>query len=433
MSKYFADVHFHVMTFKEPNFSAFLQALDPLSLTGNGAKDYIVTPQTLLKNLLKDSIENTMTAFAQPIGSTFQMMENDLKGRFRNERNKGSYPDLPYIREGQLHFRDNAYDKILLCPLLMDFSQSQRDIARLYYTRPAEDKITPYALDTIEGIKRYYEENPEGLFEFYPFIGINPPMHYFSFIQELLERFIELSHTIHAPHTIQEKGFYGIKLYPPLGTDPWPKDPQELRKMRYIYSFAEKNRIPIITHCDDQGFRGVPIKEAWEYTDPATWRSVLENYPALKIDFAHVGRQYATRGRSISLLDSVQNLLNKTPTSEWFYSLMKLIQDFDNVYTDISFTGAYPEFYTTLINYMNTLSTAEREKLEARLMFGSDFSVNLLKVESYSAYYRIVETSPLDNTLIDKIVSSNPLRFIDLEDGNKLKETKKRKLLKWGK
>ena len=426
----FFDCHFHVMTFKEPNFGAFLSALNPASIAGGGTKDYIITAQSILKNELKDTVENTITTFSQPIGDTFLMMEKDLMGAYRKSSNKGSYPNLPYIRDGKLHFRENVYDKLMLCPLLMDFSQSQISLDSQYYPFNATDKITPYIKDTIKGIRHYYNSSSDGIFEFYPLVGINPPVHSEDFLENLLQTYVDTSHTLHKERSVRdEKAFYGIKLYPPLGTDPWPEDKNELHKMRTLYSFCEKYRIPIITHCDDQGFRGVPLKEAWHYTNPASWRSVLENYPSLIIDFAHVGKQYAILGRTTSLIESMQVRMKRLPQSEWFYSLMKLIQDFDNVYTDISFTGSYSDFYTEMLNYFATISDKEREKIEDRMLFGSDFSVNLLKVESYANYYNIVESSPFSDELVVKLSEINPMRFFSLtEEANTIEDKKKLRL-----
>ena len=180
----FFDIHFHVMTFKEPNLAAFLSSLDssPASLLqGNITKDYILTLNGILKGQLFSQIENTLTAFSRPIDETFHMMEDDLKGKYRKSNNKGEYPSVPYIRDSKLYFRSQAYDTIILSPLLMDFSQTQSNIDKLYYSFPAFDKITPYALDTISAINKYYEDE-NSLFEFYPFIGINPIAHTYEFL-----------------------------------------------------------------------------------------------------------------------------------------------------------------------------------------------------------------------------------------------------------
>ena len=420
----FFDIHFHVMTFKEPNLAAFFSSLDTSAasfLQGNITKDYIITLNSIFKGQFLSQVENTLTAFSRPIDETFKMMEDDLKGKYRRESNKADYPSVPYLRDKKLYFRDQVYDRILLSPLLMDFSQTQSTIDKLYYSFTAFDKITPYALDTISAINKYYE-NDDGIFEFYPFIGINPSAHSFEFLVNHLNRFVDITHNIHPSHKLNDKEriFFGVKLYPPLGFDPWPQDGQELKKVRYLYDFCSKNRVPIITHCDDQGFKGIDPTQARKFTDPATWKTVLENYPSLIIDFAHVGREYAINSK-IGLLDNVQARIKKLPTGEWFYTLMDMIKEYDNVYTDISFTGCYKDFYITFLNYLDLLNENDRERIESRILFGSDFSVNLLRVESYLNYYHIFDSSPFSDELIHKMVSINPMNFLGLKEVKKPK------------
>ena len=420
----FFDIHFHVMTFKEPNLAAFFSSLDNSAasfLQGNITKDYIITLNSIFKGQFLSQVENTLTAFSRPIDETFKMMEDDLKGKYRRESNKADYPSVPYLRDKKLYFRDQVYDRILLSPLLMDFSQTLSTIDKLYYSFTAFDKITPYALDTISAINKYYE-NDNGIFEFYPFIGINPSAHSFEFLVNHLNRFVDITHNIHPSHKLNDKEriFFGVKLYPPLGFDPWPQDSQELKKVRYLYDFCSKNRVPIITHCDDQGFKGIDPTQARKFTDPATWKTVLENYPSLIIDFAHVGREYAINSK-IGLLDNVQARIKKLPTGEWFYTLMDMIKEYDNVYTDISFTGCYKDFYITFLNYLDLLNENDRERIESRILFGSDFSVNLLRVESYLNYYHIFDSSPFSDELIHKMVSINPMNFLGLKEVKKPK------------
>jgi len=415
--KYFADCHFHVMTMKEPNFAAFLTSFNSdlkESVTGNLTKNYIITPESILKNQFMSTIQNTLTAFSRPIGDTFLMMEADLAGQYLKNAKTDDAPLLPFYHEGKFHYRSEEYDKLIMCPLLMDFSQTESQIKSIYYQFQSEDKITPYIEDTIEGMRYYYEHSPYHLFEFYPLVGINPPAHDFEFLKHLLSTYVNVSHTFHQSQTILDKPFYGIKIYPPLGMNPWPSDREEMKKVRYLYEFCQMYRIPIITHCDDQGFRGVPVKEAWEFTSPSSWRTVLENYPSLILDFAHVGKQYSQNIEKA--FSAVQYRLKKMPTSDWFYMIMDLINDFDNVYTDISFSATLSEFFPEFLNYYNSITPEKQEKLKTRVLFGSDFSVNLLKIESYCAYYSKIEQSVFSDDFITNISSRNPIEFLGLKE-----------------
>lgn len=419
--RYFADCHFHVMTMKEPNFAAFINSLysSPQELLNANATDnYIIGTKLFKGESLIDSVGNTLSAFERPIWDTLSMMEKDLRGEYRKETKRSYEPEKPYINRGKLHIKGRIYDKMIMIPLVMDFSQGQESLDRYYYPKEEEDKLTAYLKATVEGMRKYYQMNPDGLFEFYPFAGINPKAHSFGYLDEFLSKYINTTHRMHKDHTIPTKPFYGIKIYPPLDFNPWPEDPETLEKHRYLYSFCERNRIPIITHCDDQGFRGISANLAWKYTDPASWRTVLENYPGLIIDFAHFGRQYAYS--SFTDIRSIQAKMKGYPFSPWFRSIVDLVDEFDHVYADLSFSGTVPDFYTRLCQYLKDLNEKTREKLEDRILFGSDFSVNLLKVESYTEYYSIFEKAQFTDKQVEKFTNINPIDFLGLKENQNL-------------
>lgn len=408
------------MTLKEPNFASFLNSFyaSPQDIiTGNAAENYILSTKLLKGDNLLNMLTNAITTFDRPIGETFCLMEDDLSGKFSSPAKKNYAPEEPFIKDGKLRIRGEEYEKMLMIPLLMDFSQSQKELDGIYYTYPAEDKITPYIEATVEGMEYYYEKRPDGLFEFYPFAGINPVLHSFGFLKDFLRKYINISHEYHNFHEIPDKPFYGIKVYPPLGFDPWPNDYETLRKHRYLYEFCEEHDIPIITHCDDQGFRGVPAKEAWKYTDPASWRTVLENYPALKLDLAHFGRQYAISADKN--IFSIREKMKMMPSSPWFKSASELMLEFDGVYSDLSFSGCQDDFYIRLNNYIEALDGKNREKFLSRILFGSDFSINLLKVESYTEYYSILDRSVLSDEFIKRFSEDNIKSFLVLNEKQK--------------
>lgn len=413
--KYFFDPHLHVMTLEHPNLLSFFGSLESgipdLITSGALSPSYIVGGGKRSKgSSLLNRITNTLTTFEQPIGATFIMMEDDLKGVFESREEKAPRPEKPYIRNGKLYFRNLVYDKIGLCPLLMDFSTSEIGKDSLYYPTEKSVRILDYIADTVEGIKAYQEARPDGLFEFFPFLGINPPVHEIGFIRELLERFIVIE-----KRPEDQRRFWGIKLYPPLGYNPWPDDPTERDKVELIYEFCSKHKIPIVTHCDDQGFRGISAKEAWKYTAPFAYKPALERYPTLTIDFAHYGWQYNQLQKSPLVV--ISSLATKTPDSPWFYEVTELMKLYPNIYSDVSFSGCDPAFYVQLATYINNLEREdERETVLSRTLFGTDFSVHLIKVESYTSYYRIFEESPFSDEVIDRFVSVNPMRYLGLCD-----------------
>lgn len=413
--KYFFDPHFHVMTLEHPNLLSFLSNLESgipdLLTSGALSPSYILGGGRRSKGTsVLNRLTNTLTTFEQSIGSTFIMMENDLKGEFESREEQAPRPEKPYIRNNKMHMRSQTYDKIGLCPLLMDFSTSEIGKDFLYYPNENRVRILDYAADTIEGFEAYKKAHPDGLFEFFPFLGITPPVHDIGFIKDLLERFIVLDKKPKG-----EKQFWGVKLYPPLGYNPWPEEKKERAKVELIYEFCESNNIPIMTHCDDQGFRAISTKDAWKYTAPFSYKPVLARYPNLKIDFAHYGWQYNQLQKGP--LAVISSLATKTPDSPWFYEVTELMNSYPNIYSDVSFSGSDPHFYEQLSNYIKNLDNPdEQETILARTMFGTDFSVNLIKVESYTSYYRLFEESPFSDEEIDRFVSVNPMRYLGLSD-----------------
>lgn len=410
--EYFFDQHFHVMHISHPNLISFFSSLEngipELLTSGALVPNYLLGGKNRKPSVLLNRLTNTLTTFEQPIGQTLVMMDDDLRGAFASHEDGAARPELPYIHDGKMHMRDRAYDKLGMCLQLMDFSSSPVRKDTLYYPTPNEEAILTYVQDTLEGFEYYRRERPDGLFEFFPFLGINPPVHSIGFIKMLLDTYIACDRRREG-----KKQFFGVKFYPPLGYNPWPSEEEELEKVCLIYEFCSRYDIPIMTHCDDQGFRCIPAKEAWKNTAPSSFRPALEQYPKLRIDFAHYGWQYTPLQKNP--LTVITGLTNKVPDSTWFYEITELMQDFPNIYADVSFSGTNPDFYVLFSNYLNSLDEEKRKLVASRSLFGSDFNVHLIKVESYTTFYRLFEQSPLSDEQIHAMVSENVLRYMKLD------------------
>ena len=78
---------------------------------------------------------------------------------------------------------------------------------------------------------------------------------------------------------IENKDFKGVKLYPPLGY--LPSD----EKLYPIYAYAEKKSIPAMVHCSRGGVRHTKLsaEETRSYADPDHYRSILKDFPKLRI------------------------------------------------------------------------------------------------------------------------------------------------------
>lgn len=423
----FFDAHMHAMNLTHPNFISFVESVsDNLAefvTSGALSPGYLLTPANRGQHGLITLI-NMFSVFERPIGEIFALIEEDLSGAFLHkgkvkeskERENRMYPKDPFMRDGKFHFRSLSYDRFALVPLVMDFSRNATDEeSKSYYTSEHQEKLISYVHDTLEGIEWYQSIRPEGMLEFFPFLGINPEVHEYDTIEELLHTYVRLDHS--PKWQVKSKSkvlrFRGVKFYPPLGTEIWPEDTKKREKVILVYQYCETYGIPIITHCDDQGFRGVAAKKAQQYTNPVAWRPVLERFPQLKVDFAHYGRQYNPLKRS-----PIKTLIGQPWTVDpWFKEIIDLMQRHDHVYADFSFSGTDPAFYQDLYDFIYQLDEGSlAQKILDRSLFGSDFTVNLAKVESYTNYLRIFEQSPFSDKEIDGFVSANPTRFLGLQE-----------------
>jgi predicted TIM-barrel fold metal-dependent hydrolase len=426
MTTYFFDSHMHAMNLNHPDFVSLVDSIasgfTEFVISGALSPGYLLTPTNRSQQGLI-TILNMFNVFERPIAEIFMLLEDDLAGvymRPEEERKtkpmpNAMYPERPYIRDGRIHVRNLTYDRYALVPLVMDFSNASHEWGKSYYSRGHQEKILAYVSDTLQAFEHYRTVRPDGLLEFFPFLGINPEAHSRQYIQELLSTYVRVNRDIPTKprHHRGNRQFWGVKLYPPLGTDPWPEDDREkMERVETIYDFCCSNDIPVTTHCDDQGFRGVTAKVAQQYTSPATWRKVLEHYPTLRLDFAHYGKQYNPLAKP-----PLKALLENTITSEpWFKEIILLMQEYPNIFADFSFTGTDPRFYDQLKQYVDSIEDRQLAgTIMSRSLFGSDFTVNLSKVESYSNYLRIFEASPFSDEEIDGFARQNPMAFLRLD------------------
>jgi len=188
--------------------------------------------------------------------------------------------------------------------------------------------------------------------------------------------------------------FAGVKLYPPLGFDPWPQaSAEEMDKVHYLYAYCSEKAIPMTVHVSDGGFIAVPNSE--ELTSPRKWQAVLQAYPHLKLNLAHMGHQEKKKW----------GLFRRRG---WQEAVLELTERYDTVYTDISCLGFTAQFYEEL----RTLLDRHTPRLQERLLFGSDFMINLLWSTSYNDYLALFAHSCLTHDERRALCEINPERFL---------------------
>ena len=174
---------------------------------------------------------------------------------------------------------------------------------------------------------------------------------------------------------IEDWGFKGVKIYPPLGYFPYDED------LYPVYKYCQENDIPIISHCSPYNpvyFKGkkkellellsksnTPIdpkgknrKELCShFTNPTNWEYVLNDFKKLRVCLAHFGSAYFWK----------EYLDNPGQSENWFIMIREMIKKYDNLYTDISFTLNHQEYFP-LLKVLLTDSS-----LRSKILFGSDY------------------------------------------------------------
>jgi predicted TIM-barrel fold metal-dependent hydrolase len=403
------DIHFHALTLAQPSFLSFLQALRSRRI--EALYSQVFAPDFLLSAIFKDKgggIRYFLSVAEHEVGGILGLVEDDLRGRF----SPGEEPLA--AEEGSLDLGGQSSEALVLCPLLIDFSPPKEATTGCYYAECAPKPIEKQVDEVLEGIKAYRIARPRGMLVVRPFLGINPATKDETEVKALLKRYFgnfvasrsaafeafrraeEYSGDPFAPPALP---FSGIKLYPPLGFDPGESSAAGKAKLDYLFSFCEERRIPLVVHCNDQGYWTVPLEKAWEYTDPAKWIPVLLDHPDLVVDFAHFGRRYVKP-------------VAGGPQTDWREGIIALCADFPNVYADVAFNGSDPGYYDELLTLLESLPRAQAKLLEGRLLFGSDFPLILSRVRSYSDYLRTFGDSPLPRALKKRMVRENPEKFL---------------------
>ncbi len=188
--------------------------------------------------------------------------------------------------------------------------------------------------------------------------------------------------------------FAGVKVYPPLGFDPWPEEPAEREKVSYLYGYCESRRIPVTTHCGGRGFRTIRHKDPDGLADPARWRGVLREFPKLVLNLAHFGGKLKT-----------------VFIHDWMKEIARLAADYQGVYTDIACLCFNDGDYRDLEKILKKLAGGKPD-VSRKILFGSDFMINLLWTDSYRSYIRNFMDTGFIRDRKDAFCSENPGRFL---------------------
>lgn len=442
MTRKFYDIHYHLFDLSHPNLLAFILRDD--MITRESVKKIVrrlpfllnflpVGAVNLFPGKIAGMIRDYITSDAHKVRNLLSLMENAIEYHFL-------LADYYLMKERifENHGHSPAFNKMVICPLLIDFGYKNLQNSGCFYDLPPAKPVAGQVADVLNAIRFYYNydiighpvkngqlklvktslKKEEKLFEIYPFLGINTCNYDLLEIKALIDKYFPGYENDHTPEERYRKLFNklgtvevrledlifrnkekkdpeyysyifaGIKLYPPLGFDPWPENnPAELDKVRFLLSECVRKKIPVTIHSGDGGFK--TTSKAEFFTDPEKWVKILSisSFKDLRINFAHMGNQS----------DGI---------TKWLNTIMDLVQKRSNVFTDFSCLTPEAKDYESIGRIIN-------EKNESRILFGSDFVINLLWSATYNEYIsNFLETPYMSSIQKEKVCSRNPEKFL---------------------
>jgi predicted TIM-barrel fold metal-dependent hydrolase len=441
----FYDIHLHAFNLSHPYLRAFLDRFNIGKIIDNKLRSmlnpligfvaaiaiflasivafFIPKLKSKLSKMVNkklNQLNNLVSVMENDIGSFFLLIENCLRehGKLTNEG---------------LEIGGKRYSTIVLTPLMMDFGYKNiRDNEEIHYNRPSRKPIVEQVIDVFNAIKTYrsfqYSDEFEDqfpslkpdenggatirVFEIYPFLAINTKNYELEDIERMLNKYFSkykgsredlFNNMGNFDGNIEHLGnnsFAGVKVYPPLGFDPWPEgNKQELDKVKLLYDYCQKKHIPITAHGSESGFVTVKDKgELKKITSIAKWDRVLSDYPQLKLNLAH----FPINERAYKVLAKKDRL----------EQIVDLIGKYANFYVDFSCRAMDEAYYKKLIEYISSKPEKLQDKLRTRILFGTDFPINLTSIDSYDKYVGLFSGSQSIGHLRELFCSTNPEAFL---------------------
>ena len=396
------------------------------NLTGivKGVAQYFLSTK-YAKKFIKQALR-TLTFFEIPFEYQFLVLDHFLRSKMKYDDDKK-----------QIRIGETDYHKIVLCPLVIDFGRKSISDGVVYNLTPKTPtanqvgdllyairtyyrfkvEVEGYKMELSKEIQDWENKKEDKLFEIYPFMGIDTRNYdTWDEIKRLLDKYFNKFEEDDSAEKRRERlfkkmgmlecnmykieedyyvgAFAGIKLYPQLGFDPYPSNSKEFEKTDNLYKYCIEKRIPITTHCSDGGYK---TGDNDILTSPlGRWKKVLERYPELTLNFAHFGSQ-------------------KEDETEWRDAIIDLTKKYPNVYTDISCNDMSMKYYAELESILTEASNNEPSKeLYKRVLFGSDFSINMLvtEVESYNQNLEVFTNPEFKLSYKPDLCEHNPERFL---------------------
>lgn len=315
--------------------------------------------------------------------------------------------DIPHLIDWALGFVEFRYQRVdrlaalladepahprLMLPALVDYG---------FWLRGHDEPATGFA-DQVRLMGLLARHQPEHRL-MHCFLGFNP----WRYVRQPAATMKLLDEAIH------RHGFVGVKLYPPMGFQPWgnaaldfpgyPTAPSEFSRsiqaaMEALFRYCEDQDVPILAHSASSN---MAYPKYGARANPEYWEPVLQKHPKLRVNFGHFGGAW----------DAAKD-------DAWARSIVRLMR-YANVYADIADLELVlrgPED-PDLGRMKAFLGEQAPTPLPQRLLFGTDWAM-LGRVPGYSEFpARMLELiASVPGYDVADFGAGNALRYLGLDD-----------------
>ncbi|MDZ5636293.1 amidohydrolase family protein [Janthinobacterium sp. GMG1] len=243
---------------------------------------------------------------------------------------------------------------------------------------------------------------------------------------------------------LEEHGFIGVKLYPPMGfaalgnqyiqdAEPdfwrrrwlpeWVQNTPDLGKLlddalRRLYDYCQKHGVPIMAHT---GLSNGPSMAFKNLAGSKYWACVLKEFPRLRVNFGHFGDTSIVKDQraGFSLAEAFAKEMNASGPGEFAYADAGF---FTEVISD------QPELKADLQKLYNLTAPKGSASLANRFLYGTDWEMSLTAssigsyLSDFMKLFKELEELPslsgeTVTTLSNKFFGDNAVRYAGLSRG----------------
>ncbi len=182
---------------------------------------------------------------------------------------------------------------------------------------------------------------------------------------------------------IENRGYKGVKFYPPMGYRAF-EDNLFAKQIDELFTYCTMKDIPLLTHCNKQGFEAYPKLHSGHNSNPMYWAYALKKFPALRVCLAHAGGgegwfadiKYDEQVHPAEITDIPDNAGEEQDDWNTSYAkiVYKLCLTYDNVYCDAAYLDEVdnPTQYNNFKDRLVKLYNAE-PRFSKKIIYGSDW------------------------------------------------------------